>query len=194
MNVIWLGLMVLSLVFGAMNGRMAEVTKAAMDGARTGVELAIGLVGVMALWLGIMRIGEKAALVQGLSRLLHPPLRRLFPEVPKDHPALGAVVMNLAANMLGLGNAATPLGLKAMEGLQELNPLKDRASHSMCMFLAMNTSSVQLIPATAIAILAAAGSTNPTAIIPTVLTATLCSTAAAIAGALLFRRLWREDD
>ncbi|MEF3168575.1 MAG: nucleoside recognition protein [Deltaproteobacteria bacterium] len=193
LNAIWMGLLALSMLFGIWNGRMADISKAAVDGAKAGVEIAIGLVGIMALWLGVMRIGERAGLVTALSRLLHPALQRLFPEIPKDHPALGAMVMNLAANMLGLGNAATPLGLAAMRDLQGLNYVKDRASDAMCMFLALNTSSVQLVPTTAIAVLAAAGSMNPSAIIPTALVATTFSTAAGILAALLFRHFSRKQ-
>lgn len=189
MNWIWFGLMAISLIFGALNGRMKEVTDAAIGGAELAVELAIGLIGVMALWLGIMKIAEKAGLVKGLARLLKPILTRLFPDVPGDHPAMGAMTMNLAANMFGLGNAATPLGLKAMQELQEVNPHKDIASDAMCTFLAINTSSVQLFPVMAVALLADAKSTEPTWIIVPAFLATLVSTIVAITASKGLRRL-----
>src|SRR5215510_15467023 len=128
----------------------------------------------MALWLGVMRLAERAGLVQRIAYGLRPLMRRLFPEVPPDHPAMGSMLMNMAANMLGLGNAATPLGLRAMRDLENLNPHPGTATNAMCTFLAINTSSVQLIPVTAIAILAAAGANNSTAIVGTSLMATGC--------------------
>jgi spore maturation protein A len=140
--------------------------------AKTAVELAIGLIGIMALWLGVMKIAEQAGLVANLASLLKPVTRRLFPDVPADHPAMGAMIMNISANMLGLSNAATPLGLKAMEELNKLNPKAGTATDAMCTFLVINTSNVQLIPATVIAIRAAAGSASPTAILGPVIVAT----------------------
>src|SRR5213080_5129496 len=134
----------------------------------------------MALWLGLMRLAERAGLVQRIAYGLQPLMQRLFPEVPPDHPAMGSMLMNMAANMLGLGNAATPLGLRAMRDLESLNPHPGAATNAMCTFLAINTASVQLIPATAIAILAASGSTRPTAIVGTALLATLCAATTAI--------------
>ena len=133
--------------------------------AKTAVELAIGLIGIMALWLGIMKIAEQSGLVAHLGRGLRPVMTRLFPDVPADHPAMGAMIMNISANMLGLTNAATPFGLKAMEELNKLNTKVGTATDAMCTFLVINTSSVQLIPATVIAIRAAAGSSNPTEIL-----------------------------
>src|SRR4051812_13069485 len=143
----------------------------------------------MALWLGVMRLAERAGLVQKIARALHPVMRRLFPDVPPDHPAMGSMLMNMAANMLGLGNAATPLGLRAMRDLEQLNPRPSVASNAMCTFLAINTASVQLIPATAIALLASAGSTRPTAIVGTALLATLCAATVAITAAKLLEKL-----
>jgi len=180
LNYIWLGLMVVSVITAALTGKMAAVTQAAVDYGKTAVDISLGLIGVMALWLGIMRIGEKSGLVTLISRGLFPVMKKLFPGIPGDHPALGAIVMNLSANMLGLNNAATPLGLKAMEELQSLNSLKERATNAMVMFLALNTSSVQLIPATVIAILVASGATSPTDIIITAFLATVVSTVTAI--------------
>ncbi|HEY5611264.1 MAG TPA: nucleoside recognition domain-containing protein [Thermoanaerobaculia bacterium] len=180
LNYIWFGLMAIALIFAVFNNTADQVTKGAIDSAKTAVEISIGLVGIMTLWLGIMKIAEAAGLVQLLARAMSPILRFLFPEIPRDHPAMGAMVMSLAATFLGLNNAATPLGLKAMEELQELNPEKETASNAMVMFLGLNTVGIQLIPATVIAILAAAGSSQPTAIIPTTLIATLIGAVAAI--------------
>ncbi len=149
--------------------RLKDVTEGAFDGAKTAVTIALGLIGIMALWLGVMRLAERAGLVQRIARGLRPIMRRLFPDVPPEHPAMGSMVMNMSANMLGLGNAATPLGLRAMRDLESLNPRPGVATNAMCTFLAINTSSVQLIPATAIAILVASGSTRPTAIVGTAL-------------------------
>ena len=143
----------------------------------------------MALWLGVMRLAERAGLVQRIARGLRPIMRRLFPDVPPEHPAIGSMVMNMSANMLGLGNAATPLGLRAMRDLESLNPQPGVATNAMCTFLAVNTSSVQLIPATAIAILAASGSTRPTAIVGTALLATLCAASVAIISVKLLEKL-----
>lgn len=126
--------------------KMRAITQAAFDMAEFAVTLAIGLIGIMALWLGLMKIAEECGLIYKLVKVVNPILGRLFPNVPKDHPALGAISLNLSANMLGLGNAATPLGIKAMEELQKLNPDKESATNAMCMFLTMNTASVQLVP------------------------------------------------
>jgi len=157
LNYIWLALVVLSVAIGGWNDRLNEVTSGAFDGAKTAVTIALGLIGVMALWLGVMRLAERAGLVQKIARGLRPIMRRLFPGVPVEHPAMGSMLMNMAANMLGLGNAATPLGLRAMRDLETLNAQPGVASNAMCTFLAINTASVQLIPTTAIALLAAAG-------------------------------------
>src|SRR6185295_6128345 len=149
------------------------------------VDTALPLVGIMALWLGIMRLAERAGLVALLARLLRPVMRWLFPDVPPEHPAMGSMLLNIAANMLGLGNAATPLGLRAMRDLESLNPRPGTATNAMCTFLAINTSSVQLIPVTAIGILAANQSTNPTAIVGTAIMASACAAVAGIALAKL---------
>ncbi len=190
LNYIWFGLMALALVIAAFNGTMGAVSEAAIESAKTAVEIAIGLVGVMTLWLGVMRIAEAGGLVTLLGRLLRPLLRWLFPEVPPDHPANGAIVLSIAANMLGLNNAATPLGIKAMEELQALNDQKDTATNPMVTFMALNTSGVQLIPATMIGVLAAAGSTNPTAIIGPSIVATFIGTVAAVLAAKLLQRFY----
>src|SRR5213080_3974524 len=189
LNYIWLALVLLAVAIGGWNDRLKDVTAGAFDGAKTAVTIALGLIGIMALWLGLMRLAERAGLVQRIARGLRPIMRRLFPDVPPDHPAMGSMVMNMSANMLGLGNAATPLGLRAMRDLETLNPRPSVATNAMCTFLAINTSSVQLIPATAIAILAASGSTRPTAIVGTALLATLCAATVAVLSAKFFERL-----
>lgn len=156
--------------------RLGQVTSAALSAASTAVEIAIGLIGIMALWLGVMKVAEEAGLTKVIARVVRPVTRRLFPTIPSDHPAISAMIMNIAANMLGLSNAATPLGLKAMEELDELNPNKGEATDDMCTFLVINTSAITMIPATAIAIRASMGSANPQMIIiPSILAAT-CAT------------------
>jgi spore maturation protein SpmA len=189
LNYIWLALVLLAVAIGGWNDRLKDVTGGALDGAKTAVTIALGLWGIMALWLGVMRLAERAGLVQRIAYGLRPLMKRLFPEVPPDHPAMGSMLMNMAANMLGLGNAATPLGLRAMRDLESLNPRPGVASNAMCTFLAINTSSVQLIPATAIAILASAGSARPTAIVGTAFFATLCAASVAVLSAKFFERL-----
>jgi spore maturation protein A len=190
LNYIWFGLMAVALLVAAFNGTVDGVTRGAMEAATTAVQVAIGLVGIMTLWLGMMRVAEAAGLVSLLGRALRPALGRLFPEVPSDHPAAGAIVVAIAANMLGLNNAATPLGIKAMEELQTLNPEKDAATNPMVTFLAMTTSGVQLIPATMIGVLAAAGSHQPTAIIAPSIVATFVGTVAAVAAAKILQRFY----
>lgn len=194
LNYIWFGLMAIALVVAAFNGTAEAVSKGAIDGAKTAVEIAIGLVGVMTLWLGVMRIAEASGLVHVLGRALRPVLRWLFPEVPPDHPANGAIVLSIAANMLGLNNAATPLGIKAMEELQQLNEQKDTATNPMVTFMALNTSGVQLIPTTMIAVLAAAGSKAPTAIIGASLVATFIGTVAAVLAAKFLQRFYKREE
>ncbi|RMH70645.1 MAG: nucleoside recognition protein [Gemmatimonadetes bacterium] len=189
LNVIWLLLIVLAVIMGAINGTTTEVVTAVTDYAKIAFELALGLTGVMALWLGLMKVAEESGLVNLLSRLIRPIMSRLFPDVPVDHPAMGSMTLNIAANMLGLNNAATPLGLRAMDDLEKLNPTPGTATNAMCTFLAINTSSVQLIPATAIAYLAAGGSTHPTEIITTTLIATSFSTLAGIVSVKFLEKL-----
>jgi spore maturation protein A len=187
LNYIWFGLMAIALVVAAINGTADAVTKAAVDSATSAVQISIGLVGIMTLWLGIMRIAEAAGLISLVGRALRPLTRWLFPDIPAGHPAGGAVVLALAANVLGLNNAATPLGIKAMEELQALNRDKDVATNAMVTFMAVTTSGVQLIPATMIGVLAAAGSTSPTAIIAPTIAATFIGTVAAVATARLLQ-------
>ncbi len=155
---------------------LGKVTSGAINAAELGVKIAIGLIGVMAMWLGIMKVAEEAGMIKKLGHLVRPITKRLFPSIPEDHPAIGSMIMNIAANMLGLSNAATPLGLKAMEELQKLNPEKDTASNDMITFLVINTSAITLIPASAIAIRASLGSASPQAIIvPAIMSATVAT-------------------
>ena len=190
LNYIWLGIVLLSVVIGGFTGHLDDVTKGALNGARTAVmDIALPLVGTWAIFLGIMRLAERSGLVGVLARALRPVLRFLFPDVPGNHPATGAMVMNIAANMLGLGNAATPFGLRAMADLERLNPRPGVATNAMCTFLAINTSSVQLIPATVIGILVANGSKDPTAIVGTSLFCTSCACVAGVAAAKFLERL-----
>jgi len=186
LNYIWFGMMAISVVAGIFTGRIDAVTEAAINMSKVAVEISIGLIGIMALWLGIMKIAEASGLIRIIARGLRPITVRLFPDVPEDHPAIGSIVLNMSANMLGLGNAATPLGLKAMEELQELNPKKDTATNAMVMFLAINTSSVQIIvPATVVALMGVAASQI---FIPTIL-ATLASTITAIVMVRLLEKM-----
>ena len=190
LNYIWFGLMAIALIVAAFNGTGEAVTKGAIDSAKTAVEIAIGLVGIMTLWLGIMRVAEAAGLVALLGRAMRPLIKLLFPEVPREHPANGAIVMSIAANMLGLNNAATPFGIKAMEELQTLNDDKDTATNPMVTFMAINTAGVQLIPSTMIGVLAAAGSQSPTAIIAPGIVATGIGTVAAIIACKVLQRFY----
>jgi spore maturation protein SpmA len=190
LNFIWLGLVVLAVVIGGWNGALKAVADQSFEMAKFAVlDTAFPLVGIMTLWLGIMRVAERAGLVSLLARALRPLMRRLFPDLPPEHPAMGTMLMNIAANMLGLGNAATPLGLRAMKDLETLNPRPGTATNAMCTLLAINTSSVQLIPLTAIAILAANHSSNPTAIVGTALMATACAALSGVSMAKILERL-----
>nr|WP_217368496.1 MULTISPECIES: nucleoside recognition domain-containing protein [unclassified Brevibacillus] len=170
-----------------MTGRMEAINAAAFEGAKTGVTVSLGLLSVLAFWMGMMRIAEKSGLLELLARVLSPIIQALFPDVPKGHPAMGYILSNMSANLLGLGNAATPMGLKAMEELQKLNPDKQNASPAMCTLLAINTASITIIPTTMIAIRMQYGSVNPVEIVGT----TLLSSFAATIVALLIDRMYR---
>ena len=175
---------------GLAEAPMEVLSKAVVDSAAGAVTLAIGLVGVMALFLGLMKVAEAGGLLVMIARTLRPLMVRLFPDVPAEHPAMGAIILNLSANVMGLGNAATPFGIRAMQELDKLNPVKGTASNSMALFLAINTSSVTLLPTGVIAIRAAAGSQDPAGILPTTLFATVCSTTVAIIAAKAYQRFW----
>ena len=175
--------------------KMKAVTQAALDYASTAVTIALGLIGIMALWLGVMKVAEEAGLLRIVTRMLTPVTKRLFPDIPTDHPAIAAMIMNIAANMLGLSNAATPMGLKAMEELNKLNPKVGTATNSMITFLVINTGGLILIPATAIAVRASAGSANPGIIIGTSIFGAACATVAGVIAAKILQRLprYRKD-
>lgn len=190
LNWIWLGLVVGAVLLGGFTGQLDAVTKAAFKSCETAVvNIAIPYIGLIALWLGVMRLAEKAGLVEILAQALRPLMRWLFPDVPPNHPAMGSMLMNMAANMLGLGNAATPLGLRAMQDLETLNRRPGVATNAMCTFLAINTSSIQLVPASTVAFMAAAGATNPAAIIGTAFLATLCSTIVGVSAVKFLEKL-----
>ena len=197
LNYIWLGLVVAAVLIagfhnliGADSGTLKEMTDKGFEMAKAAViDIALPLVGIMALWLGIMRLAEKAGLVQLLARIMRPVMKWLFPDVPVNHPAMGSMLMNMAANFLGLSNAATPLGLRAMKDLETLNQRPGTATNAMCTFLALNTSSIQLLPVTAVAVLAAAGSVQPYAIIGTAIIATTFSTIAGVTSVKLLEKL-----
>jgi spore maturation protein SpmA len=188
LNAIWVGFFLTAFaaacwqyLIGGQADIFAALMKAGFDNARTAFEIALGLTGVMCLWLGIMKIGERAGFLDWLARLLGPLFARLFPDVPRGHPALGSITMNMAANMMGLDNAATPMGLKAMRELQELNPDKDTASNAQILFLVLNASSVTLLPVTIFTYRAQMGAADPTDVFIPILMATYCSTLAGFA-------------
>jgi spore maturation protein A len=193
MGAIWTFLVSAAVIVAAVRGRMAEVTAAALDSAGKAVALSIGLAGAMALWLGLMRVAEEAGLVRAIATAARPLLRRLFPEVPPEHPAMGAMVMNFSANVLGLGNAATPFGVKAMRELETLNPRPGTATDAQALFCALNTASVQLIPATVVALRAAAGSRAPAEIVGATILASICGATAAVLAAKLLRRAFAGE-
>lgn len=171
---------------------LGKVTSGAINAAELAVKISIGLIGVMALWLGIMRVAEQAGMIKKLGLLVRPITKRLFPSIPEDHPAIGAMIMNISANMLGLSNAATPLGLKAMDELQKLNKDKDTASNDMITFLVINTSAITLIPASAIAIRATLGSANPQQIIVPAILAASCATIVGVTTVKLIQRFQKN--
>jgi spore maturation protein SpmA len=201
MNVAFLGIVLVAFATAAWHqihwvggelSPMAILSKAIIESAASSVELALGLIGVMTLFLGLMKVAEAGGLLRILAALIRPLMVRLFPEVPAQHPAMGAMIMNLSANAMGLGNAATPFGIRAMQELDRLNPRPGTATDSMALFLAINTSSVTLLPTGVIALRAAAGSADPAGILPTTLFASLCSTLVAIVAAKLYGRVFRE--
>lgn len=190
MNYIFYGLIVFSIIIGATNGRLQEVVNSILLGAELSVKVAFSLIGIMAFWLGIMKIAEKSGLVEFISKLIKPVTKKLFNEIPENSPAIGDIAMSVSANALGLTNAATPIGIKAMEELQKHNKDKSTASNAMCMFLAMNTAGFQLIPATVIAVLIGIGYKNPTEIIAPTLLVTTIAFISAIILAKVFERFW----
>jgi spore maturation protein SpmA len=189
MNQIFLGIVVIAFGVAAVNGTMDETAAGALGGAKTSVEIAIGLVGYMALFLGLMRVAEEGGLLTLLARAIRPIMVRLFPDVPPDHPAMGAMILNIGANALGLTNAATPLGIKAMIELNKLNRTPGVATNAMVMFLALNTSGVALLPSGVVSARAQEGSADPWGIIASTLVATSVATIAGITAAKLLQRL-----
>ncbi|MED1468101.1 nucleoside recognition domain-containing protein [Bacillus salipaludis] len=179
-NYIWVGMTIIGIVFALINGKMEDVNKAIFSGAQDAVTLCIGLISILVFWLGMMRIAQEAGLLEKLSKLFQPLVKRLFPEVPVNHPAMGYILSNMISNMFGLGNAATPLGIKAMEELKKLNGGKNSASRSMVTFLAINTASITIIPTTVIAIRMTYNSASPTEIVVPTLIATILSALGAI--------------
>jgi spore maturation protein A len=176
LNAIWFGLLAIGVVVAACTGRIEAVTAGALSAANSAVETIGGFLGIMCLWLGLLRIAEKAGLVETIARFMRPLATMLFPELPRAHPAVGAIMLNFAANLLGMGSAATPLGLQAMQELQKLND-SDEASDSMCTFVLLNTSGLTLIPGAVVALRASLDSRSPTAIVGTTLVASLVATA-----------------
>ncbi|MDO8606515.1 MAG: nucleoside recognition domain-containing protein [Phaeospirillum sp.] len=196
MNLVFLALVGVAFAVAALaeltggRGAMEALSAAMVEAAAAAVPLALGLVGIMALFLGLMKVAEEGGLLTATARLLEPLLRRLFPEIPAGHPAMGAMVMNVAANLLGLGNAATPFGIRAMEHLERLNPIKGSASNAQVLFLAINTAGVTLLPTKVIALRASAGSTDPAAVVGPTLVVTLVATVVAIIAAKTLQGLW----
>ena len=196
LNYIWIAFFLIAfviacikLVFLGDTEVFPAIMNSTFETAKTGFEISLGLTGVLSLWLGIMKIGEKGGLIQAMARLLSPVLTRLFPEIPRNHPVFGNIFMNIAANMLGLDNAATPLGLKAMESLQELNVKKDTASNSMIMFLVLNTSGLTIIPVSILVYRAQMGAAQPTDVFIPILLATFFSTLAGIVVTSIYQRI-----
>ncbi|HQB28709.1 MAG TPA: nucleoside recognition domain-containing protein [Paludibacter sp.] len=183
LNYIWIGFLLIAFIVTCFQAFLfgntqifSDIMNATFDSAKTGFEISLGLTGVLALWLGIMKIGENGGIIKAFSRLVGPFFSKIFPDIPKDHPAMGSIFMNISANMLGLDNAATPMGLKAMKELQEINPKKDRASNPMIMFLVLNSSGLTIIPITIMVYRAQLGAANPTDIFLPILLATFFST------------------
>ncbi|MBP5258635.1 MAG: hypothetical protein J6Z41_07875 [Prevotella sp.] len=195
LNYIWIGLFLIGLIFGVVRLIMGDATvlpamnESTFEMSKKAFEMTLGLTGTLTLWMGLMKIGEDSGLVARLARFLSPVLTKLFPEIPKGHPALGSIFMNMSANMLGLDNAATPVGLKAMQELQSINPKKDTASNSMIMFLVLNTSGLTIIPVSIMAYRAANNAADPTDIFIPLLLTTLCSTIVGLIAVSIYQRI-----
>ena len=189
MNYIFYFLIVASIIIGAINGKLQDVVNSIMDGAELSVKIAFSLIGIMAFWLGMMRIAEKSGIIKFISKLLQPITKFLFNELPENSPAIGDIAMNFTANAFGLANAATPFGIRAMEELQKENKEKKQASNSMCLFLGINTAGFQLIPTTVLAVLVGIGYKNPTEIIAPTLIVTSIAFVSAILIAKIFQGL-----
>ena len=191
LSAFFVGLVLLSILLAAFTGHMGAVSQGVLESARKAVELALGLVGAMTLFLGLVKVAEAGGMLRLLARAVAPLMRRLFPDVPPEHPAMSAMVLNIASNVLGLGNAATPFGIRAMQELESLNPAKGTATNAMVLFLAINTAGFAILPTTVIALRAAAGSKDPGGILVSTWIASGCATIAAVAAAMLLARLPR---
>jgi spore maturation protein A len=191
MNTIWFLLIAVSVLFSIINGKLDEFTKSIFEGAKSAVEVSLFLLGIVALWLGITKIIEDSGLIHRLSNLFRPVISRLFKSIPQDHPAITSITLNLLANLFGLGNAATPLGIKAMQDLQTLNDGVDRATFEMMLFIVINTASIQLIPFTVIGILSDFGSKNPSAVVLPTILATVLSAIFAVGTLWLCRKIFK---
>ncbi|AZU63198.1 nucleoside recognition domain-containing protein [Neobacillus mesonae] len=192
-NYIWVGMTIIGIVFALINGTIEDVNKAVFDGAKEAVTICIGLISVLVFWLGMMRIAQESGLLEKLSKLFRPLVKMIFPEVPVNHPAMGYILSNMISNMFGLGNAATPLGIKAMEELKKLNGGKNSASRSMVTFLAINTASITIIPTTVIAIRMNYHSVSPTEIVvPTIMTTLLSAIGAVLIDRYFYYRKSRK--
>ena len=194
MNYIFYFLIVISIIAGAINGKLDDVVNSILTGAELSVKVAFSLIGIMAFWLGMMKIADKCGLIKIISKIIQPITKVLFDEIPKDSHAIGDIAMNFSANAFGLTNAATPIGIKAMEELQKQNIDKKSASNAMCMLLAMNTAGFQLIPATVIAVLIGIGYKNPTSIIAPTLLVTGLTFICSILLAKIFQKLWKPQE
>ena len=194
MNIIFYILIVLSILIGAYTGKLQDVVNALTEGAELSVKVAFSLIGIMAFWLGIMQIAQKAGIIDGISKLLKPIAKVLFNDIPPDSPAVGDIAMNFTANAFGLSNAATPFGIKAMEELQKENKDKVSASDSMCLFLGMNTAGFQLIPTTVLAVLVGIGYKNPTEIIAPTMLVTCIAFTFAIIFSKIMQSLWKAQE
>ena len=191
MNTVWVLLIAGSVILSILNGRVGEFTKGIFEGAKSAVEVSLFLLGIVALWLGITKIIEESGLIHRLSRGFRIFVSRLFPQVPRDHPALTSITLNLLANLFGLGNAATPLGIKAMQDLQSFNPDKETITFEMMLFVVINTASIQLIPFTVIGILADFGAQNPAAVVLPTLLATILSAVFSVGTLFVFRKVFK---
>jgi spore maturation protein A len=193
MNTVWLVVVCLSIVFAAINGRIDGFTKAMFEAGKAAVEVCLYLVGIVSLWLGLTKILEDSGLIYKMSNFFRPAISLLFRNIPDGHPSITAITLNLLANLFGLGNAATPLGIKAMEDLQTLNPENDTITFEMMLFIVINTSSIQLIPFTVIGLLASYGSRNPNVVILPTLISTVISSAFAVGILYFYRKFSRKD-
>lgn len=187
-NDIWFYMIIISIIFGLITGRIDVVTQSVLQSSALAVEICIGFIGIWSLWLGLMNLAKKSGLITKIAEICSPVIRFLFPKLQSKHPAFEAIIANIAANMLGLGNAATPLGIKAMKELQKSNPYKKVASNEMITFMVINTSSITIVPTTVIGLRLAQGSTNPTEIIVTALLATTVSTIVGIITVRMFEK------